>query len=144
MRETDSNIRPNPHRPVVPKHLRENKMQLRKNKKGKQKMIAAAVLLLVLIAAIVILIVHVTKRDELCGTWEYDQTTVYEFDGKGSGVLLLPQGDYEFDYVIDEKDLSIDFRDPSANDANYTFDVDKDTLAMKNDDGYEYQFIKRK
>ncbi|WP_205839684.1 class B sortase [Porcincola intestinalis] len=51
---------------------------------------AMGIMLLILIAVLIGLIV-LMKKDKLRGTWELDQVTVYEFDGKGHGALLLPQ-----------------------------------------------------
>ena len=39
--------------------------------------------------------------DALAGTWEFDGTTTYSFDGSGSGTMELPSISYDFTYTID-------------------------------------------
>ena len=39
--------------------------------------------------------------DALAGTWEFDGTTTYSFDGSGSGAMELPSISYDFTYTID-------------------------------------------
>lgn len=36
------------------------------------------------------------RTDALAGKWDFDGTTAYEFDGKGSGAMLLTLADYDF------------------------------------------------
>ena len=102
------------------------------------------ILLMLLLAVLVGLIVHMMRVDELRGTWTLDQVTVYEFDGKGHGALLLPQKHYEFDYTIDGNRLRIDFRDPSANDTSYAYEAGRNTLILTGNTGQEYRFIRQR
>ena len=47
--------------------------------------------------------------DALAGTWEFDGTTTYSFDGSGSGAMELPSISYDFTYTIDGNKLMIDY-----------------------------------
>nr|WP_283242222.1 DUF5640 domain-containing protein [Jutongia hominis] len=46
------------------------------------------------------------RTDALAGKWDFDGTTAYEFDGKGSGAMLLILADYDFTYEIKDNQLS--------------------------------------
>lgn len=144
MREIDvTGARPEPHRQMTAEQKRAYYKRLKQRRKRRQVTVMS-VLLVVLLAVLIGLIVHMTRKDALRGTWMLDQVTVYEFDGKGHGGLLLPQQSYEFDYSIDGKRLHIDFRDPAANDASYYFETDKNTLILTSNDGQEYRFIRQR
>ena len=69
--------------------------------------------------------------DPLCGKWDLDGTTVYVFDGKGSGALELPQSRYEFRYEIKDGTVSIDFTDDKVRDISYEFTVGSDELTLE-------------
>lgn len=145
MKETDvTGTRTDPHRQMTAEQKRLYYKRLKQRKKRRRQTAVMGVMLLLLIAVLIGLIVHMTRKDALRGTWMLDQVTVYEFDGKGHGGLLLPQQSYEFDYSIDGNRLHIDFRDPAANDASYYFEADKNTLILTSDDGQEYRFIRQR
>lgn len=71
----------------------------------------------------------------LAGTWDLDSNTTYEFDGKGSGAMLLTLADYDFTYEIKDNQLYIDFVNESAHDATYEFSVKGDTLILIGGEG---------
>ena len=86
----------------------------------------------VLIAIIIIIARGCSGRrtDVLCGRWDLDGTTVYVFDGEGSGTLELPESSYAFQYVIKDGTVSIDFVDEKAHDSAYEFTVEDDVLTL--------------
>ena len=88
-----------------------------------------------LIAFIIVVVLIVNDRagrtDPLCGKWDLDGTTVYVFDGKGSGALELPKANYEFRYKISGNTVSIDFADDRVRDISYEFTVDADKLTIE-------------
>ena len=84
----------------------------------------SALLVVTLVAVVLI------QKDKLKGTWNYDGTTVYQFDGEGNGMLILPSKDYKFYYEIKKNELLIDFVEENARDFVYKFDVAEDTLML--------------
>ena len=102
------------------------------------------IIFLSIFSVILIALIFNMARDMLYGTWALDNVTVYAFDGKGHGGLILPQRTYEFDYSIDQTSLSIYFHDPEINDANYVYQVETNTLLLTNDEGSKYCFIKQR
>lgn len=91
----------------------------------------SALLVVTLVAVVLI------QKDKLKGTWNYDGTTVYQFDGEGNGMLILPSKDYKFYYEIKKNELLIDFVEENARDFVYKFDVDEDTLILVDKKGDE-------
>ena len=91
----------------------------------------------------VLLATFLLRRDELKGTWALDETTVYEFDGRGHGALSLPLGSYEFSYSIEDNVLSIDFADAAASDAVYSYSVENAVLTLDTSTGTEYRLEKQ-
>lgn len=91
----------------------------------------SALLVVTLVAVVLI------QKDKLKGTWNYDGTTVYQFDGEGNGMLILPSKDYKFYYEIKKNELLIDFVEENARDFAYKFDVDEDTLILVDKKGEE-------
>lgn len=87
----------------------------------------AAVLLIVLI----VLVVKSCSADtSLAGTWRIDDT-VYEFDGKGSGVLHTSLNDYAFTYTVEDDTLHIDFASSAATDTTYQYSINGNTLTFE-------------
>ena len=83
------------------------------------------------------------RRDELKGTWALDETTVYEFDGRGHGALILPLGSYGFSYSVEDNVLLIDFADSAAADATYSYSVDSAALTLDTNTGTAYRLVKQ-
>ena len=73
--------------------------------------------------------------DALVGTWEFDGTTTYSFDGSGSGAMELPSISYDFTYTIDGNKLMIDYANESVRDSEYEFTVDGNTLTLIGGEG---------
>ena len=78
----------------------------------------------------------------LAGTWSYDEVTVYSFDGGGHGTLQLPLNTYEFDYVIEDDTVTLNFADESVEDRRYSYTLSGDDLILTSSDGVEYRFVK--
>ena len=102
----------------------------------------------VIVLIVILLCKGCTGGDVLKGTWDLDGTTVYQFDGKGKGAMILPSNTYSFKYTIneEEKTVSIDFDDEKATDYPYSFAVDKDSLTLYGSVGkesFEYVFSKQ-
>ena len=102
----------------------------------------------VIVLIVILLCKGCTGGDVLKGTWDLDGTTVYQFDGKGEGAMILPSNTYTFKYTIneEEKTVSIDFDDEKATDYTYSYTVDKDSLTLYGSVGkesFEYVFTKQ-
>lgn len=94
-------------------------------------MIVSLLALLFVVLIIVLICKGCSGRtDALAGKWDFDGTTAYEFDSKGSGAMLLTLADYDFTYEIKDNQLYIDFVNESAHDATYEFSVKGDTLIL--------------
>lgn len=70
------------------------------------------------------------QSDQLQGRWDLDGTTIYAFDGRGSGAMELPESKYEFQYQIQDTEVHIDFEQQQVQDRTYTFTVDADRLTL--------------
>ena len=84
------------------------------------------------------------RKDALAGIWNLDGTTVYQFDGKGEGAMILPGNTYSFVYTMneDEKMVSIDFKDENATDDTYSYRLEDDILTLYGNVGEEkYEYI---
>ena len=82
----------------------------RRQRRKQRRLILCAAALLVLVLLIVLLVKGCSGSDPLTGTWDYDSNTTYQFDGKGSGEMLLTSATYDFSYpfiaeLYDEADL---------------------------------------
>lgn len=122
-------------------------------KRRRQTRISRCSILFGIIAVITIVValicVFLMGGDVLKGTWDMDGTTVYQFDGKGEGAMILPSNTYTFKYTIneEEKTVSIDFEDEKATDYTYSYTIDKDSLTLYGNVGkesFEYVFTKTK
>lgn len=96
----------------------------------------AAAVLIVIVVVIVLIVKGCSGRtDVLAGTWDFDGTTTYSFDGEGSGAMVLPSISYDFTYTIDGNKLVIDYINESVHDSPYEFAVDGDILTMVGGEG---------
>lgn len=115
--------------------------QRNKKKKKKQKqrrmLFGGAAAVLIVIVVVIVLIVKgcFGRTDALAGTWDFDGTTTYVFDGNGTGVMALPSISYDFTYTIDGNKLVIDYSNESVHDSTYEFTVDGDILTMVGGEG---------
>ena len=125
------------------RYLNEPQRMVQRNKRKKKKQkqrrmlfggVAAA---LVVIAVVIVLIVKgcTGSADALAGTWDFDGTTTYSFDGKGSGAMVLPSISYDFTYKIDGNTLVIDYINESVHDSTYEFTASGDTLTLIGGEG---------
>lgn len=109
-------------------------MAQRNKKKQKQRRMlfgGAAAVLIVIVVVIVLIVKGCSGRtDVLAGTWDFDGTTTYSFDGEGSGAMVLSSISYNFTYTIDGNKLVIDYINESVHDSPYEFAVDGDILIM--------------
>ncbi|MCI8373092.1 MAG: hypothetical protein HFI75_12020 [Lachnospiraceae bacterium] len=122
--------------------------QWKSHRKNKQKRViwqylAFSILVMLVVLCVVWLVYHMitSGKDELEGTWDIDGVTVYQFDGEGSGVLLLPSAEYRFQYNLQGQRLTIDFADQDAGDAEYEYKRKGDTLVFITGQGSHTQKI---
>ena len=123
----------------------------RKKKKQKQRRMlfgGAAAALIVIVVLIVLIVKGCSGRTDVrAGTWDFDGTTTYSFDGEGSGAMVLPSISYDFTYMINGDRLVIDFANEILQDSTYTFLVEDGTLTMIGGEGTiggTYELNKRK
>ena len=103
------------------------RIRKRKKKQTQRRMVlcGAIAALAVIIVGIILLAKGCSGgTDALAGTWEFDGTTTYSFDGSGSGAMELPSISYDFTYTIDGNKLMIDYANESVRDSEYEFTVD--------------------
>ncbi len=131
--------RPGEHRQPGQYLSESERMAQRNKKKQKQRRMlfgGAAAILIVIVVVIVLIVKGCSGRtDVLAGTWDFDGTTTYSFDGEGSGAMVLPSISYDFTYTIDGNKLVIDYIDESVHDSPYEFAVDGDILTMVGREG---------
>ena len=146
--------RPGEHRQPG-RYLSESERMAQRNKKKKKKQKqrrmlfgGAAAALIVIVVLIVLIVKGCSGRtDVLAGTWDFDGTTTYSFDGEGSGAMVLPSISYDFTYMINGDRLVIDFANEILQDSTYTFLVEDGTLTMIGGEGTiggTYELNKRK
>lgn len=118
---------------VAPKNLPQQPPRNRAAKKRRQRqvglLLGLALAAVLLVGALVALFAP-SKTDVLKGTWNLDGVTVYQFNGKGTGSLNLPESSYAFTYKIQGNTLAIDFKDETAQDKTYTFTAEKNKLTL--------------
>lgn len=107
------------------------------------RMLVIATLAAVFVLAAVMLVNGALHRDALRGSWMMEDGTVYEFDGKGSGMLRLPLSDLVFRYTAKDGVLRIDFTDEDATDAGYRYTRAGDTLRLESNTGTVFRLEKQ-
>lgn len=70
------------------------------------------------------------KADAVKGMWFYDAVTVYSFNGRGNGELILPTAQYAFTYTLEDDTLHIDFENENVRDAVYTYAIEDESLIL--------------
>lgn len=104
----------------------------RRMQRRRRLLAALTGLALILLIVIIVLVVKSCSADtSLTGTWRIDDTTVYEFDGKGSGVLHTSLNDYAFTYTVEDNTLHIDFASNAATDTAYQYSIKGNTLTFE-------------
>lgn len=95
----------------------------------------SAVALVAFVLIIVLLVKSCLGSDVLTGSWNYDGNTIYQFDGKGNGAMVLPSAIYDFTYNIDGDQIHIDFKNETVHDGTYTFTVTGNKLIIVGGEG---------
>lgn len=72
-------------------------------------------------------------KDNLEGTWEYDNSTVYYFDGRGNGYMTYPLVVFDFHYQVTGDHLHIHFSESVLQDCDYTCTIGNDILTLSGD-----------
>lgn len=106
----------------------------KKRRMQRRRRLLAALTGLALILLIVIIVLAVKScsgETSLAGTWRIDDATVYEFDGKGSGVLHTSLNDCAFTYTVEDDTLRIDFASSAATDTAYQYSIKGNTLTFE-------------
>lgn len=112
---------------------RQTRTAMRKRKQRRRFIIFLTALTITLIIFAVLLLKPNSENktaDTLNGVWVYDQYTKYEFDGFGEGCMCLEDTHYEYSYIIDKNTISIDFKNESVHDCEYTFEITDNTLML--------------
>lgn len=113
----------------------------RRMQRRRRLLAALTGLALILLIVLIVLVVKSCSADtSLAGTWRIDDT-VYEFDGKGSGVLHTSLNDYTFTYTVEDNTLRIDFASNAATDTAYQYSIKGNTLTFERD-GEIYKLTK--
>ena len=81
------------------------------------------------------------SASELEGVWDLDGNTIYEFDGRGRGIMLTAVDNYTFVYSAQNGELIVDFDIDDAMDAKYSYSISGNTLTMSRG-GQTYIFTK--
>lgn len=137
-----NNNRPYRHRDEAVPIYRRNGVHTRRRshrKAGVSRIIFLIIAMIMIGVSIffVLRLVFILSKDDLFGRWAYDEITVYSFDGKGYGQLLLPSAEYGFEYSLEGDVLSIDFEDAAVKDAEYRIKTEKGQIrfTIANDSG---------
>ena len=102
-----------------------------------------AVILIILVAGVFFMVRGLRQSSpSIKGTWSYDEVTIYTFDDEGHGSLVLPLGNYEFSYVLEDDVLQLDFVDESIIDRRYNYSIAEDELILTDGDGVIYKFTR--
>ena len=117
------------------------RIRKRKKKQTQRRMVlcGAIAALAVIIVGIILLAKGCSGgTDALAGTWEFDGTTTYSFDGSGSGAMELPSISYDFTYTIDGNKLMIDYANESVRDSEIHLSLfnNRKKLFLKNPGRY--------
>lgn len=96
---------------------------------------ALAAAVIVLAVAAVMLLRGRGSPKELRGTWIYDSTTEYTFDGEKNGAMRVQGTDYAFTYRVRGSVVTLTFEHDAIETANYRFKVDGDTLVLAGEEG---------
>ena len=118
-----------------------------KQRANKPSVYIVATAIVILLVLVILLVKGCSARDSFEGTWDMDGTTFYQFDGAGTGIMILPNSKYTFQYTVDEaaKTISIDFDDERASDYTYFYEVSELRLVLSGGIGNEtfsYAFAK--
>lgn len=111
-------------------------MQHKEKKWKTSKIILRIVLVIITITSIVITIIDILKpTDALKGTFVYNESVKYEFNGKGKGALYDKETEYRYTYSIEGNILNLKFKNESVRDASYTFTIENNILTLIGGEG---------
>ncbi len=116
-------------------------------KKDKKEKLPSVILICasVVIACVVFLaafLIIYGRKDDLAGKWSPDNVTVYSFNGRGRGEMVLPLNTYDFRYVLEDGMIRIDFADESVEDREYIYVISDGVLKLTGNDGMEFRFTR--
>lgn len=127
-----------------------NKKKSSKNAKEERKKknnfkIISNIFILAIIILLILIVKNIYEKNILIGSWTIDGHTIYEFNSKGNGVLIVPSASYNFTYKIKRGKIYIDFKSENAKDADYEYSIKKNVLTIKgiNNTTGEYTLRKR-
>ena len=109
-----------------------------RNRRRKRIVIVEYTIIVILAAVMIVLLyLQFSPKDALKGSWAPDLTTIYTFNGKGSGKLKTTISEYEFSYVYQVDILVMDFKDENVTDREFSvaFSDDSDILFLTAADG---------
>ena len=73
--------------------------------------------------------------DNIEGTFIYNDSVKYEFDGNGNGAMYDSENEFEYTYSIKNGKLELNFKLDALHDATYDFILDGDTLKLIGGEG---------
>ena len=98
------------------------------------KKVVTLLLLFLISIGMIFFLFKVPKEDKLKGLWDIDGNTMYEFDGKGNGKLIISSNEYNFTYNLDNNNLFIDFEQKESKDSRYIVNIKQEELVLNNMD----------
>ncbi len=107
----------------------------RNKRKKRNRIIRRSILGASCVVLFIVMVFCLTKRDDLKGVWNFDNVTLYRFDGNGKGAMVLPTSEYSFLYEINDNKVFIDFEDENAQDYTYSFRIEKKKLFLSGGEG---------
>lgn len=112
------------------------------NKERNNKKFKIGILILVIILIVIFVVAiniynkkSMENQDILKGTFVYNNNVKYEFNEKGKGAMYDGDTKYEYTYKIDDKKVTMDFKDEIIHDATYTFNLEDDILTLIGGEG---------
>mgnify|MGYP004620531745 FL=1 len=89
----------------------------------------------VLAAAVVLLVTQRSSAGKLAGTWIYNSSVSYTFDGEAAGAMYDRGQAYEFAYKARGDKLTLTFADQMLETAHYQFAVNGSVLTLTGGEG---------
>ena len=126
--------------------MHENKEESSPAMQSKNKrlgLLAAAAAVLILLAAALLLrpaeapapAPSAAPQASLTGSWLYEDSTVYTFNDKGSGIMDTDGKSYGFTYQVQGNRLTLSFDSEMLADASYTFVLEEDRCTLTGQEG---------
>lgn len=105
-----------------------------KNVKPQERIVLAVIFLLIVIVTAVF-VYNTLNKQTIVGVWVYNDYTKYEFKENEKGCLYADDEEYDFDYLIENDTLKIDFKDSFIQDCEYKFSIEKKQLTLIGGEG---------